>query len=173
MGYMTINNRRVAFTDEKNVLSVIRKSGIDLPTFCYHSELSTYGACRMCVVEDERGKVFASCSEVPRDGMVIYTNTPRLQHHRKMIIELLLSSHCRDCTTCAKNGVCTLQKLASQLGISEIRFENHKKPLPLDGKAVAALMTSASSCISAPQRSTPIAPSWRRSAVVALACNFL
>ena len=55
MGYMTINNRRVAFTDEKNVLSVIRKSGIDLPTFCYHSELSTYGACRMCVVEDERG----------------------------------------------------------------------------------------------------------------------
>ena len=132
MGYMTINNRRVAFTDEKNVLSVIRKSGIDLPTFCYHSGLSTYGACRMCVVEDERGKVFASCSEVPRDGMVIYTNTPRLQHHRKMIIELLLSSHCRDCTTCAKNGVCTLQKLASQLGISEIRFENHKKPLPLD-----------------------------------------
>lgn len=132
MGYMTINNRRVAFTDEKNVLSVIRKLGIDLPTFCYHSELSTYGACRMCVVEDERGKVFASCSEVPRDGMVIYTNTPRLQHHRKMIIELLLSSHCRDCTTCAKNGVCTLQKLASQLGISEIRFENHKKPLPLD-----------------------------------------
>ena len=73
---MTINNRRVAFEDEKNVLSVIRKSGIDLHTFCYHSELSTYGACRMCVVEDDRGKVFASCSETPRDGMVIYTNTP-------------------------------------------------------------------------------------------------
>ena len=75
MKYMTINNRKVAFDDEKNVLSVIRKSGIDLPTFCYHSELSTYGACRMCVVEDDRGKIFASCSEVPRDGMVIYTNT--------------------------------------------------------------------------------------------------
>ena len=53
MSYMTINNRRVAFTNERNVLSVIRKSGIDLPTFCYHSELSTYGACRMCVVEIE------------------------------------------------------------------------------------------------------------------------
>ena len=71
MSYMTINNRRVTFTNERNVLSVIRKSGIDLPTFCYHSELSTYGACRMCVVEDDRGKIFASCSEVPRDGMVI------------------------------------------------------------------------------------------------------
>ena len=132
MSYMTINNRRVEFTNEKNVLSVIRKSGIDLPTFCYHSELSTYGACRMCVVEDDRGKIFASCSEVPRDGMVIYTNTPRLQHHRKMIIELLLAAHCRDCTTCAKNGVCTLQKLSRQLGITEVRFENNKKQLPMD-----------------------------------------
>ena len=132
MKYMTINNRKVAFDDEKNVLSVIRKSGIDLPTFCYHSELSTYGACRMCVVEDDRGKVFASCSETPREGMVIYTNTPRLQHHRKMILELLLASHCRDCTTCRKNGVCTLQKLAQQLGVSYVRFENNKPQLLLD-----------------------------------------
>lgn len=132
MSYMTINNRKVAFTNEKNVLSVIRRSGIDLPTFCYHSELSTYGACRMCVVEDDRGRIFASCSETPRDGMVIYTNTPRLQHHRKMIIELLLASHCRDCTTCAKNGVCTLQKLSRQLGIMDVRFENNKKQLEKD-----------------------------------------
>jgi NADH-quinone oxidoreductase subunit G len=132
MGYMTINNSRVEFTDEKNVLAVIRKAGIDLPTFCYHSELSTYGACRMCVVEDDRGKVFASCSEVPRDGMVIYTNTPRLQHHRKMIIELMLASHDRDCTSCAKNGVCTLQALANQLNVSDVRFENYKKELPKD-----------------------------------------
>ena len=132
MSYMTINNRSVAFTNEKNVLSVIRRSGIDLPTFCYHSELSTYGACRMCVVEDDRGRIFASCSETPRDGMVIYTNTPRLQHHRKMIIELLLASHCRDCTTCAKNGVCTLQKLSRQLGIMDVRFENNKKHLERD-----------------------------------------
>lgn len=132
MGYMTINNRKVSFTNEKNVLSIIRKSGIDLPTFCYHSELSTYGACRMCVVEDDRGRVFASCSETPRDGMVIYTNTPRLQHHRKMIIELLLASHDRDCTTCAKNSVCTLQKLSRQLGLVDVRFENNKKRLQKD-----------------------------------------
>ena len=130
--YITINNRKIPFTDEKNVLSIIRKIGIDLPTFCYHSELSTYGACRMCVVEDDRGRVFASCSEVPRDGMVIYTNTPKLQHHRKMILELLLASHCRDCTTCRENGVCTLQKLAQQLGVDRVRFENTKEQLPVD-----------------------------------------
>ena len=130
--YITINNRKIPFTDEKNVLSIIRKIGIDLPTFCYHSELSTYGACRMCVVEDDRGRVFASCSEVPRDGMVIYTNTPKLQHHRKMILELLLASHCRDCTTCRENGVCTLQKLAQQLGVDKVRFPNTREPLPVD-----------------------------------------
>ena len=135
MGYMTINNRKVKFNNEKNVLSVIRKSGIDLPTFCYHSELSTYGACRMCVVENDRGQVFASCSETPREGMVIFTNTPRLQHHRKMIIELLLASHCRDCTTCRKNGVCTLQTLAKQVGTSQVRFENNKQELPIDSSS--------------------------------------
>ena len=93
MGYMTIDGRKVEFTDEPNVLSVIRNADIDIPTLCYHSELSVYGACRLCTVEDERGKTFASCSEPPRDGMVIYTNTPRLMKYRKMILELLLAAH--------------------------------------------------------------------------------
>ena len=78
MGIMTIDGQAIEFTDEPNVLSVIRKAGIDIPTLCYHSELSIYGACRLCTVEDDRGKTFASCSEKPRDGMIIYTNTPRL-----------------------------------------------------------------------------------------------
>ena len=132
MKYITINNRKVPFEDEKNLLSVIRKAGIDLPTFCYHSELSTYGACRMCVVEDDRGRVMASCSEVPRDGMVIYTNTPKLHHHRKLVLELMLASHCRDCTTCRENGNCTLQKLAQQLGVNGVRFPNNKEKQPVD-----------------------------------------
>lgn len=132
MGYMTINGRHVVFDKEKNVLSVIRAAGIDLPTFCYHSELSTYGACRMCVVEDDRGRIFTSCSEPPRDGMVIFTNTPRLQHHRKMILELLLAAHCRDCTTCHVSGDCTLQKLAKRLGVDRVRFENTKEEMPRD-----------------------------------------
>ena len=79
MGYMMIDGRKIEFTDEKNVLSVIRKAGINIPTLCYHSEVSTFGACRLCMVEDERGKMFASCSEEPRDGMTIYTNSGRIQ----------------------------------------------------------------------------------------------
>ena len=85
MDYITIDHMVVPIEGEKNVLSLIRKAGIDLPTFCYHSELSIYGACRMCVVEDDRGRMFASCSEQPRPGMVIYTNTPKVRHHRKLI----------------------------------------------------------------------------------------
>ena len=56
MGTITIDGRKVEFTDEKNVLTVIRKAGIDIPTLCYHSELSTFGACRLCTVEDDRGR---------------------------------------------------------------------------------------------------------------------
>ncbi|MBR2372474.1 MAG: [Clostridia bacterium] len=96
----------------------------------------------MCVVEDEKGKVFASCSEEPKDGMVIYTNTPKLQHHRRMVLELLLASHCRDCTTCRKNGDCTLQTLAKQLGVNKIRFENTKEQKPLDDSSNCIVIDS-------------------------------
>ena len=132
MGTMTIDGRKVEFADEKNVLTVIRKAGIDIPTLCYHSELSTFGACRLCTVEDDRGKTFASCSEETRDGMVIYTNTAKLKKYRKMIIELLLAAHCRDCTTCVKSGDCNLQTLAHRFGVTRVRFENYKEPVPLD-----------------------------------------
>lgn len=132
MGYITINGKKVEFTDEKNVLTIIRKAGIDIPTLCYHSELSTFGACRLCTVEDDRGKLFASCSEEPRDGMVIYTNTERLRKYRKLIVELLLASHCRDCTTCVKSGECVLQNLAHRMNIYKVRFNNYKEVLPVD-----------------------------------------
>ena len=132
MGIMTIDGRKVEFTDERNVLTVIRKAGIDIPTLCYHSELSTFGACRLCTVEDDRGKTFASCSEEPRDGMVIYTNTAKLKRYRRMIIELLLAAHCRDCTTCIKSGDCNLQSLAHRFGVTKVRFQNYKEAVPLD-----------------------------------------
>ena len=129
MGTITIDGRKVEFTDEKNVLTIIRKAGIDIPTLCYHSELSTFGACRLCTVEDDRGRMFASCSEEPRDGMVIYTNTGKLKKYRKLIIELLLAAHCRDCTTCVKSGDCNLQTLAHRFNVTNVRFENYKDAL--------------------------------------------
>lgn len=146
MGIMTIDGQAIEFTDEPNVLSVIRKAGIDIPTLCYHSELSIYGACRLCTVEDDRGKTFASCSEKPRDGMIIYTNTPRLMRYRKVILELLLAAHCRDCTTCIKSGECHLQELAHRMGVHEIRFENVREIQPIDTSS-HAIIRDPNKCI--------------------------
>jgi len=146
MGHIIIDGRRIPYTDEKNVLSVIRKANIDLPTLCYHSELSTFGACRLCTVEDDRGRTFASCSEEPWDGMKIYTNTKKIMKYRKMIVELLLASHCRDCTTCIRSGACTLQSLAKRFGIDTVRFENVKEPKPLDTSSFA-IVRDPNKCI--------------------------
>ena len=146
MGHMIIDGRKVEFTDEKNVLSVIRKAWINIPTLCYHSEVSTFGACRLCTVEDERGKTFASCSEQPRDGMVIYTNSGRVKKYRKLIVELLLAAHCRDCTTCIKSGECVLQELAHRLGVQTIRFKNTREYHELDTSS-PSLVRDPNKCI--------------------------
>ena len=146
MGTMTIDGRKVEFTDEKNILTVIRNAGINIPTLCYHSEISTFGACRLCTVEDDRGKTFASCSEQPRDGMVIYTNTGRLRNYRKLIVELLLAAHCRDCTTCVKSGECVLQELAHRLGVHNIRFQNTREQYEIDDSS-PSLIRDPNKCI--------------------------
>lgn len=122
--YMTIDGLPVEINGEKNILEVIRKAGIKLPTFCYYSELSIYGACRMCMVENKWGGLDAACSTPPKEGMEIWTNTERLRKYRKMILELLLADHCRDCTTCGNNGKCKLQDLAMRFNIEGVRFPN-------------------------------------------------
>jgi len=122
--YVTIDGIPVKIENEKNLLELIRKAGVKMPTFCYHSELSVYGACRMCMVENERGQLEASCSAPPRPGMSVKTNTERLRKYRKMILELLLANHCRDCTTCNNNGKCKLQDLADRFHIDGVRFPN-------------------------------------------------
>lgn len=125
--FITIDGIPVELAGEKNLLEVIQKAGIKLPTFCYHSELSVYGACRMCMVENERGGLDAACSTPPRAGMNIKTNTERLRRYRKNILELILANHCSDCTTCENNGTCKLQELAMRFNIEGVRFPNNAK----------------------------------------------
>ena len=146
-GIMIIDGQRVPFDGEKNVLAVIRKAGIDIPTFCYYSELSTYGACRMCMVEDVKtGKLDASCSMEPRDGMEIRTNTAKLLKHRRMILELLLASHDCSCTTCNKSGNCRLQELAQRFGVRHIRFSDTRPRREKDYTS-AAIFRDPNKCI--------------------------
>ena len=87
--YMTIDGIPVEIEGERNILELCRKIGIKMPTFCYHSELSVYGACRMCMVENEWGGLDAACSTPPKAGASVKTNTERLRRYRKNILELL------------------------------------------------------------------------------------
>jgi len=143
---MKINGKSIGFDKEKNMLEVIRNAGIELPTFCYYSELSIYGACRMCLVEDKRGNVVAACSEPPKDGAEIKTHTLRLQKQRKNTMELLLASHDRDCLTCGKSGNCKLQDLTTMLGVERVRFGNTDEKLPIDTTSMS-IVRDPNKCI--------------------------
>lgn len=146
MNQIFINNHGYELNGEENLLKVVRKAGIELPTFCYHSELSVYGACRMCLVEVEGQGIVAACSTAPRAGMKIKTHTKRLQHIRKMALELLLANHNRECTTCDRSGSCKLQDLAERFGIKDIRFGHRDQQLPIDASS-PSLVRDPNKCI--------------------------
>ena len=132
-GIMYVDNIRVEFDDEPTIMDVCRKAGVEMPNFCFHSDLSVYGACRMCMVEDlDTGKIDAACTTKPKNGMRIRTNTSRLLKYRRMILELMLASHCRDCTSCEKNRSCRLQEMAVRFGIHHVHFKDTREHVPMD-----------------------------------------
>ncbi|MCM1264567.1 MAG: NADH-dependent [FeFe] hydrogenase, group A6 [Candidatus Gastranaerophilales bacterium] len=148
MGKMIINGKECEFSDERNVLEVIRKHGFNVPTFCYRPDLTKdFGACRMCVVEVEGRGVQTSCTMPPRDGAVIYTNTEKVRKIRKSILELLLANHDRECTTCDKSGDCELQKYSAEYGIRDInKFVPKEGLLHIDDSS-CALVRDNNKCI--------------------------
>ncbi|MGB9868142.1 MAG: [FeFe] hydrogenase, group A [Bacillota bacterium] len=142
---ITVDGVQVKLDGEKNILEVIHKAGMNLPTFCYLSELSVYGSCRMCMVEVD-GRLVPACSTPPADGMQIKTNTERLRKIRRTIIELLLANHDRECTSCERNGSCRLQSIAYQLGIDKIRFPESPKNHTVDMSS-PAIVRNPNKCI--------------------------
>jgi len=141
-----INNREVEINGERNLLELIRKTGIDIPTFCYHSELSIYGACRLCLV-DVRGRgIMASCSTAPEAGMFVLTDTKEIRNMRKINVELLLASHQRECPSCARSANCTLQDIARKLGVDEVRYKQSALDLPIDDSS-PSLVRNPNKCV--------------------------
>lgn len=131
MSTLFINGKEYEYTDEPNLLEVIRKAGIEMPTFCYCSDLKPFGSCRMCVVEVEypngRRIINSSCTMPPEPNIKVETHTQRTRNIRKTVLELLLANHDRECTTCDKSGSCDLQKYAEQYGIKKIKYPQLKK----------------------------------------------
>lgn len=144
--YMFVDGRKISFNGERNLLEVVRKANIEIPTFCYHSELSVYGACRMCLVEVEGRGLQSSCSIMPEQGMKIKTSTQEIRDIRKMVIELLLANHDHNCPTCPKSSSCKLQDLAFRLGVNQVRFKRTQELSDIDFSSFA-LVRDPNKCI--------------------------
>ncbi len=141
-----VNGINIPIEGERNLLDLCRKANIDIPTFCYHSELSVYGACRLCLVDIEGMGLVTSCSTVPKAGMVIRTNTQEIRETRKTIVKLLLANHDNKCTTCYKSEDCRLRELADRMGVDDVKFAPTKNPQPIDDKS-CSLVRDPNKCI--------------------------
>jgi NADH-quinone oxidoreductase subunit G len=143
---MTIDHLEVPINGERNILEIARKAGIDIPTFCYHSQLSIYGACRLCLVDIEGRGIVASCSTPPQPGMKIRTHTEEIRQMRRIALELILANHEQTCPTCPKSDACELQRLTHRLGVESVRFKPTHKPQPVDYSSVS-LVRNPNKCI--------------------------
>ncbi len=145
-GRMVLDGREVPFYPGESLLEAARREGVDIPSFCYHSELSAYGACRLCLVEVEGRGLVASCSTRPEGGMVVHTSSPRLRRLRRIVLELLLANHHVDCPTCPRSANCRLQELSHRLGVRRVRYDQPSKEAPRD-ESGPALVRDPARCI--------------------------
>lgn len=121
---ITLNGREVSGNAGMTVLEVARESGVDIPTLCHAPHLKPAGACRICLVEDERtGALLASCVTPIASGMVINTASPRVLERRKTIVELVLASHPDSCLVCDKGNRCQLRQIASEIGVGLVSLQ--------------------------------------------------
>jgi len=138
---VTVNGKRLEVPDGITVLETIRKAGFNVPTLCTLEGLVNTGVCRMCVVEVERARLLIpSCSTPVSEGMVIWTETPRVQVARRTVLQMLASEHTFDCKNCPRNGNCELQRLAFSLNLDDTLVEYHVRDLKPDLTNKAVMM---------------------------------
>jgi len=119
-----INGKQVTAPEGVTIMEAAALNNVHIPNLCYLKDVHKIGACRVCVVEVEGSRnLMASCLVQVRDGMVIRTNTPKLREVRKILYQLTLSNHPKDCLSCPRNQCCELQSLGAELGVSESDYE--------------------------------------------------
>lgn len=144
---LTINNKKITVPEGTTILEAARENNILIPHFCYLEGVHQVGSCRICVVEVEGAKTLqASCITAVREGMVVRTNTEKVKKARKLIYELMLSDHPRDCLSCRRNQSCEFQKLGELMQINEFRFEGEKSKTFTD-ESSPSLVRDTSKCI--------------------------
>ena len=120
---LKINDISVTVPEGTTVLEAARSAGFNIPSLCFLKDINEIGACRICVVEVKGARsLVASCVYPVSEGMEVYTNTERVQHSRRLTLELILSNHRMDCLTCSRSAHCELLQLAGDLGIDAVRY---------------------------------------------------
>ena len=144
---LKVNDIEVEVEEGLTVLQACEKAGVEIPRFCYHEKLSIAGNCRMCLVEMEKSpKPIASCAMPAAEGMVIKTNTPKIEKSRKGVMEFLLANHPLDCPVCDQGGECDLQDQSMFYGIDKSRFKENKRAVP-DKNMGPLIKTQMTRCI--------------------------
>lgn len=117
---LTINGKKISCQEGTSILNVAEKYGIKIPTLCHHHDLEPFGACRLCLVEEEKtGRLMASCVAPVAQDMTILTDSPRVTKHRRNIVRLMMAEHPESCLVCSKGNRCQLRQIAAQLGVGE------------------------------------------------------
>lgn len=144
---LIINNKKVTAEEGQTILEAAKQNNIMIPHFCYLEGVHQIGSCRICVVEVEGAKTLqASCMVTVREGMVVNTNTEKVKKARKLLYELMLSDHPRNCLSCTRNQNCEFQKLGELMQIDELRFEGQKSKTFIDDTS-PSIVRDTSKCI--------------------------
>lgn len=143
---ITLNGKKLTVDNDLTIIEAAKQNGISIPNLCYLEGVHQFGSCRICVVEVEGAKtLIPSCMAKVEEGMVIHTNSDRVRKARKVLYELLLSDHSKDCLSCKRNQSCQLQELGNTLGIEATRFEGKRSDCTID--VSAAITRDVSKCI--------------------------
>ena len=130
---LTIDGQEVKAKKGTTILQAAAQVGIDIPTLCFLKDINEVGDCRMCIVEVEGRRGFAtSCIQTVEEGMVVHTHTPNVLEARHVILDLIISNHAKDCLTCTRSGNCELQALATKFNVLNIEFEGERTEHKVD-----------------------------------------
>jgi iron-only hydrogenase group A len=137
---LNIDGIPITVPEGTTIMQAADSVGVHIPRLCYHSKLSLYGGCRICVVEVEGMKVYpASCATAVSEGMVVKTHSKDILKARKEILELIFCNHPQGCQLCERNGECELQGLAETLGLKEVPFQGDHKTYPKDTSSLSVV----------------------------------
>ncbi len=130
---LIIDDQKLSVPKGTTILQAAKQAGIDIPTLCFLKEINEVGDCRMCIVEVEGRKGFAtSCIQTVEEGMVVHTHTPNVLEARHVILDLIISNHAKDCLTCTRSGNCELQALAVKFNVLNVEFEGEMSKHRID-----------------------------------------